>query len=384
MVGWFDKGGLVGVHLVVLRYFAKVFIIAWCSHPSLFADLNIGDSAPDFFLPGVDGKNYSLKDFEAARVLVVVFTCNHCPTAQAYEDRLIAITREYKSSKVALVAISPNDPLAFRKDELGYSAVEDTFEGMRIRASQKGFPFPYLYDGKDQNCSRSYGPRVTPQVFVFGQERLLRYAGRIDNGANAEKVYRHDLRMAIDHLLEGTAIRSNKTKVLGCSIKWSEGRKLAAKNLALLDRETVSLKQLDRETLDFHLANKSQLLKLFFIWSPAQPGIRESFTQLVEVHRRFRKRGVEIITIASQKHLVEEKLMLDFLQRQHASCRNYLHSGSSDDLLRKLNVPAETKLPFVMLVKPGGGVPLYQRGSPLDTLGLKRSILNVIGRKYSP
>lgn len=383
MVGWLGRGEFVSVHLFVLRFLGKIFIIAWCSHLSLFANLNIGDSAPNFFLPGVDGKNYSLKDFEAARVLVVVFTCNHCPTAQAYEDRLIAITREYKSRKVALVAISPNDPLAFRKDELGYSAVEDTFEGMRIRANRKGFPFPYLYDGIDQNCSRAYGPRVTPQVFVFGEERLLRYTGRIDNGPNTEKVYRHDLRMAIDHLLEGTAIQSNKTKVLGCSVKWSKGRALAAKNLALLDRETVSLKQLDNETLDFHLANKSKLIKLFFVWSPSQSGIKETFSQLVEVHRRFRKRGVEIITIATQEPLIEEKLILAFLRQQHASCRNYLHAGSGDDLLLKLNAKAETKLPFLMLVQPGGGVPFYQRGSP-DTLYLKRSILKLIGRKYSP
>ena len=110
--------------------------------------LEIGSPAPDFQLPGVDGKTYSLDSFRDAEILVIVFTCNHCPTAQAYEARIKQLAADYKDKKVALVAISPNDPQALRLDELGFSDLGDSFEDMKIRAKDHGFNFPYLYDGE--------------------------------------------------------------------------------------------------------------------------------------------------------------------------------------------------------------------------------------------
>ena len=107
----------------------------------------IGTNAPDFKLPGTDGKIYSLASFAKAKILLIVFTCNHCPTAQAYEDRIIQLTNDYKSKAVQVVAISPNDPKAIRLDELGYSDMSDTFNEMKIRHKQKKYNFPYLYDG---------------------------------------------------------------------------------------------------------------------------------------------------------------------------------------------------------------------------------------------
>src|SRR5688500_391642 len=143
--------------------------------------LEIGAAAPDFNLPGVDGKNHSLKDFAAAKVLVVLFTCNHCPTAQAYEERVMKMHADYKDKGVALVAISPNDPLAVRLDELGYTDVGDSLEDMQVRAKDRGFQFPYLYDGETQKASRAYGALATPHVFIFDRDRKLRYQGRIDD-----------------------------------------------------------------------------------------------------------------------------------------------------------------------------------------------------------
>ena len=104
--------------------------------------LELGAAAPDFALPGVDGKTYRLADFAAAKVLVCVFTCNHCPTAQAYEERLVQMHADFKDRGVAMVAISPNDPLAVRLDELGYTDVNDSLEDMKIRARDRGFAFP--------------------------------------------------------------------------------------------------------------------------------------------------------------------------------------------------------------------------------------------------
>src|SRR5207248_10651427 len=159
--------------------------------------LPIGSPAPDFKLPGVDGRDYSLKDFAAAKVLVVVFTCNHCPTAQAYEDRPSRLATDYKDKGVALVAINPNDPQAVRLDELGYTDLGDSFEEMKLRAKAKKFPFPYLDDGATQATARAYGVLATPHVFIFDAERKLCYVGRIDD-AEVKEVKSRDARNAVD------------------------------------------------------------------------------------------------------------------------------------------------------------------------------------------
>src|SRR6476660_3939420 len=143
--------------------------------------LAIGASAPGFKLPGTDGKTYSLASFKNANILVIVFTCNHCPTAQAYEDRIIQLAKDYSSKGVAVVAIMPNNPQAIRLDELGYTDLSDSFEEMKIRAKEKHFNFPYLYDGETQSVANAYGPVATPHVFIFDAERKLCYQGRIDD-----------------------------------------------------------------------------------------------------------------------------------------------------------------------------------------------------------
>ena len=164
--------------------------------------LSIGAKAPDFKLPGVDGKTYSLASFSKANVLVIVFTCNHCPTAQAYEDRIIKLTSDYLKKGVAVVAIIPNDPDAVRLDELGYTDMGDSFEEMKLRSKQKKYNFPYLNDGATQKVANAYGPVVTPHVFIFDKERKLRYQGRIDDIEKPTKTPNNlDTRNAIDALL---------------------------------------------------------------------------------------------------------------------------------------------------------------------------------------
>src|SRR5213075_7637 len=139
----------------------KLALLLLALAPTLFAaetdgtqTLPSGASAPDFKLPGVDGKKHSLKDFRKSPILVVVFTCNHCPTAQYYEERLKKIVEDYKGRGVALVAIMPNDPKSVRLDELGYTDLSDSFQEMKIRARYKKFNYPYLYDGDAEEVSR--------------------------------------------------------------------------------------------------------------------------------------------------------------------------------------------------------------------------------------
>ena len=186
--------------------------------------LPIGADAPDFRLPGVDGKTYTLDDFADAKVLVVVFTCNHCPTAQAYEDRIAKLHAEYKDKGVAVVAISPNDPTAVRLDELGYTDLGDSFEDMKIRARDHDFAYPYLYDGETQAMAKAYGVLATPHVFIFDADRKLRYDGRFDD-AEVKAVKSHDAINAVEALLAGRPVPVETTRVFGCSTKWADKRR---------------------------------------------------------------------------------------------------------------------------------------------------------------
>jgi peroxiredoxin len=176
------------------------------------ATLPLGAPAPDFSLPGVEGKSYALKDFAQAKILVLVFTCNHCPVAQQYEERLKQLARDYQGKGVAVVAIMPND---------ARSVPQDSFTEMKLRARDRHFNFPYLYDGATQSVSRAYGPVATPHAFVFGAQRKLRYVGAIDDSEDAQHVRKHYLREALDALLAGQEPPVTRTKAVGCSIKWA-------------------------------------------------------------------------------------------------------------------------------------------------------------------
>jgi peroxiredoxin len=175
-------------------------------------EIKIGDKSPDFNLPGVDGNNYSLSYFNDTKVLIVMFTCNHCPYAQAYEDRLIDLQNEFKDKGVVFIAINPNDDKNYP---------EDNFENMVKRAREKVFNFPYLRD-KSQNIARAYGASHTPHIFVFDEQRVLRYTGKIDdNWREPNKVKERYLRDAILALLEKSEIKNPETYAIGCTIKWA-------------------------------------------------------------------------------------------------------------------------------------------------------------------
>lgn len=171
----------------------------------------VGTPAPPFSLPGVDGQTWSLADFEDAKALVVIFTCNHCPVAKATEDRFVELQRDYADRGVRLVAINPNDATTHPAD---------SFEAMKERAQQKGFNFPYLRD-ESQEVAHAYGAACTPDIFLFGPDRTLVYNGRLDdNWKDPTAVTRQDLRRAIDAALAGTPLDFTPEHAVGCSIKW--------------------------------------------------------------------------------------------------------------------------------------------------------------------
>ena len=197
----------------------KLLLVAVCSVAAAIgcagaAALEIGQKGPDFTLAGTDGKVYSLATLKDAQAVVLVFTCNHCPVAQAYEDRVIELAKSYKEKGVSVVAISPNDP------EI---VPQDSFENMLKRAEAKEYPHPYLYDA-DQSVAKAYGATCTPHVFVLDQERKLAYTGAIDDSDNARRVREHWLKEALDALLAGKTPDRAVTKQRGCSIKWTRKR----------------------------------------------------------------------------------------------------------------------------------------------------------------
>ncbi len=343
--------------------------------------LQIGALVPDFELPGADGKTHRLADFEKAKVLVIIFNCNHCPTAQAYEERIKDLDRDYKQRGVALVVISPNDAQAVRLDELGYTDVGDSLEDMKIRAKDAGFEFPYLYDGETQAVSRAFGAKVTPHVFVFDQQRKLCYNGRIDD-SDIKEITSHDARNAIDAILEGREVAVKETRVFGCSTKWADKRSAAAESLAKWDAEPVELNTIDQTGLEKLAKNDSEKYRLINVWATwCGPCVHE-LPELVEIHRMYRKRHFECITI-SMDEVDQKEAAHKALKVAHASTTNYLSTiDKRDTFATSLDPQWSGPLPYTILVAPGGEV-VYRVEGPFEPLELKREIVKHIGRTYA-
>ncbi len=351
------------------------------SAPKAVNALEIAAAAPDFELPGVDGKTYRLSDFAGAKVLVVVFTCNHCPTAQAYEERLNRLHADYQDRGVALVAISPNDPKAVRLDELGYTDLGDSLQDMKVRAKDQGFKFPYLYDGETQQASAAYGALATPHVFIFDASKRLRYAGRIDD-SDVGVVKSHDTRDAIDALLSGRPVAVERTRVFGCSTKWSDKRPSAVEALKRSNAERASLSTIDAAAVKELARNDTKNLRLINVWSTwCGPCVAE-IPQLVTIHRMYRRRRFEMITI-SLDGVKDRDRALKFLDEKHVSSTNYLFdSDDYDKLAEALDPKWPGPLPYTVLIAPGGKV-IYRKHDAVDPMQLKKAIVGQLGRTYA-
>jgi peroxiredoxin len=343
--------------------------------------LEIGRQAPSFNLPGVDGHNYQLVDFAEAKILVVVFTCNHCPTAQAYEDRIKKLTSDYKNKGVAVVAISPNDPEAVRLDELGYSDMGDTFEEMKIRVNDKGYNFPYLYDGKTQAVTSAYGAVATPHLFIFDNQRKLRYVGRFDDSEKPKQVKSNDAINAIEAILAGKKVPVEKTMAFGCSIKWANKRASAKAALVSWAREEVSLTTINAKDVSELVKNDTSKLRLINLWATwSEPSVKQ-IEQFIIMNRMYRRRDFELITISADSP-VKEKQVLSALKKQQASCKNHLFAQSDIyQLMKALDKDLLGGVPYTLLIEPGGKV-IYRRLGLIEPLDLKKTIVEYVGRYY--
>ena len=172
--------------------------------------IDVGAAAPAYDLPGTDGSAHAFDELAVGQAAIVVFTCNHCPYAQAWEGRLIAVANDYADRGVGVHAISSNDPEQYPADG---------FDEMAERAQAQGYTFPYLFD-ESQEVARAYGAERTPEVFVFDTDRRLRYHGAIDDDTDEAAVTAHHLRDALDAILAGGTPAVALTPPAGCTIKW--------------------------------------------------------------------------------------------------------------------------------------------------------------------
>ena len=360
----------LSVVLVALLLFAPFAVCDEGGPPTLA----IGSSAPDFCLPGIDGHTHCLKDYASSKVLVIAFTCNHCPTAQLYESRIKQLAADYRERGVALVAIEPNNPNAVRLDEMGYTDVGDSFEEMKTRAAYRHFNFPYLYDGETQKISRAYGPTATPHLFIFDNERKLRYEGRVDNNPREPLVTVKDARNAVDALLANKPVPVAKTPSVGCSTKWmykEEGRK---QELAEIESQPVKIQPASAEELKLLRQNQTGKLVLVNFWATWCGPCFKELPDLETTYRMYGHRAFDLVTV-SINYPDEQPGVLSALRKQHATSRNLL-LGSTDiyALMSAFDSEWNAAVPYTMLIRPGGEV-VYRRQGEIDPLELRRLII---------
>jgi peroxiredoxin len=346
-------------------------------HPILALD----SPAPDFALPGVDGQVHKLSDYASSPVLVVVFTCNHCPIAQMYERRIQQLAADYKSKGVAVVAIQPNDPQAIRIDELDSSDVSDSLPEMKIRVQYKHLTYPYLYDGDTQQVTRAYGPQATPHVFVFDQQRHLRYEGRMDNSYRMELMKTQDARNAIDALLAHKEVAVKHTGVFGCSTKWKEKSADRVAALAKINEQPVSVDMISKTELTKLSKNPSHQMMLVDFWATWCGSCIVEFADLQNTLRMYGARDYSVVTVSA--NMPDEKAgVLRFLQKQHATSKNYLFDSQDTASLQTAFDPKwDSAVPYTVLLSADGKV-LYKQLGSADLLELKRIILANLPSDY--
>jgi thiol-disulfide isomerase/thioredoxin len=337
--------------------------------------LKIGAPAPGFNLMGVDGKRHDLKDYASSKVLAVIFSCDHCPVAQMYEKRIKQLVDDYSAKGVAVVVIMGNDPKAVHLSEEGYTDLGDSLPEMKLRAAYRSFNYPYLYDGDDQAVALKYGPTATPHAFVFDQQRILRYEGRIDSNRREQLATKHETRDAIDALLAGTPVKVQTTPAVGCSTKWAYKEAGAKSEIAKGDQKPVTVGAISAAQLtDLRKNVGTNKLLLVNFWATWCGPCTEEFPELQTMQRMYAKRQIQMVTVSINTP-DEEKMVLDFLQKQHATTSNRLfNTNDSAEAIAAFGTDWKGGVPYTVLIGMDGQVLLRSQG-PMNALEVKRAIL---------
>jgi peroxiredoxin len=368
--------------------------------PAGARELNIGDPAPDFELPGIDGKTHRLADYKEAKLLMIAFISNHCPDSHAAEGRIKQLLGEMKGKGLTLVAINPNNPDGLRLDELGYSKYNDGFDDMKKYATEQGFTFPYLYDGETQAIAKAYGCLATPHVFIFDAERKLRYKGQFDDSrfAEASTVKSQDARQAVEALLAGRPVPVEVTKPHGCSTKWMEKKSSVAVADAKQAATPVEVELIDTAGVAALRKNGTAKVRLFNVWATwCAPCVAE-FPELVTTARKFGLRDFELITLSTDepKDIAKAKAFLekkgaapgDKLKRsikdEGRKTNSYLYRGADvNELMKVLDPEWAGGIPHSVLVAPDGKI-IWRHNGAVDGDELRAQILQFMGPYYKP
>lgn len=364
------------------------------------ADLPIGAPAPDFSLPGIDGKTHKLAEYADGKILMIFFTSNHCPTSHGVEARLKKFLADVKGKGVTFVAINPNHPEGLSIDELGYSKYNDSFEEMKKYAAERGFDFPYLYDGDTQAVAKAYGCLATPHVFVFDEQRKLRYKGRFDDSRFADEstVTSPDARNAVEALLAGKPVPVEVTKPHGCSTKWRSKQTNIAQQTAQWDKAPVDVEPIDANGAKALVKNGTKKLRLINVWATwCVPCVKE-FPELVVTARKFDMRDFEFISISADDPK-DTAPVKSFLENQRAGMsdrlrksvvaegrktNSYVFTGANtDDLMNALDSKWAGGLPYTVLVGTDGEI-LWRNGGMVNGDELRAKVLELLGNYYKP
>ncbi len=369
-------------HLIALLVALSINSLAQ-THPDPIT-LKPGSKAIDFKLRGVDGKIYSLDSFQEAKLLLIIFSAPHCPTAQAYEDRIIQIQTDYKLEGLQVVMINPNSPEAVCLEEQGYTDLGDSYEEMKIRAKEKKFNFPFLDDGETEETSVKYGPVATPHAFLFDKNRILQYTGRIDDSEKIGTATQHDLRNAIDALLAGNLPSVQQTKVFGCSIKWKWKNEWRQKLDIEWSEKVVPLEEISVEGLKKLMKNDSEKLRVINVWATwCGPCVAE-FGQLVNVYRMYMGRDFELYSVSTDKLSARNKVQA-FLQSKHAAFNNnyIFNSDKKYDLIESIDPEWQGEIPYTIIIEPGGKI-VWRKSGGLNFLEFRKKIVEnpLIGRYF--
>ncbi len=368
------------------------------SNPKGFQILDIGDQAPDFTLPGIDGCDYSLADFKEAEILMVFFTSNHCPTSHAAEGRLQKMLNDIKvqDRSFGFVAINPNNPEGMSPAELGFGRYTDSFEDMVSYAKENGWTFPYLYDGDKQIVARTYGCLATPHVFIFDQKRALKYKGRFDDSRvpDPATVKSHDAINALRALFAGKPVPVAVTKPHGCSTKWREKKAKIAASQKKWESMPVELDMIDAAGVAALRANGTKKYRLINLWATwCSPCVRE-FPDLVYLQRVLGMRPFELITISLDDPEHQNRVK-SFLEKNHAATpaklkkiaktegrkgNHYLFTGTGqDELTAALDPDWPGPLPHTIIVDPSGVI-VYRHNGLIDP----KEVRSVLIDKLTP
>jgi len=274
-----------------------------------------------------------------------------------------------------VVVIMGNDPNAIHLSEKGHTDLGDTLPEMKLRAEYRHFNYPYLYDGDTQAVALKYGPTATPHAFVFDQQRILRYEGRIDSNPREELVTKHEVRDAIDDLLTGKPVQVTDTPAVGCSTKWAYKEAGAKAEIAEGEEKPVSVEMVtaDQVTALRKNVGTNKLLLVNF-WATWCGPCTVEFPELQKMVRMYAKRPLEIVTVSINSP-DEKKFALSFLQEQHAINRNLLFAGSdSADAVKAFGTNWAGGVPYTVLIGMNGDV-LYKTQGGMNALDVRRAIL---------